>query len=182
MSKLILGLVAGAVLGCLDGLSAWFTPEVRDQMLSIVIGSTFKGLLTGLAAGWVAKKWNSMTAAVLALGIAGLTVGRLSPATSGSAAMLFGLGIDGIALLYMRYLEEREAGALPDVEVVDLRDRTGHAVGQLCFDGPQVHALLLQGVALGKEELERVDADEARCHASIEAVPAAAWLRGPSRG
>jgi predicted RND superfamily exporter protein len=52
-------------------------------------------------------------AAVLALGLAGLTVGRLSPATSGSAAMLFGLGIDGIALLYMRYLEEREAGALP---------------------------------------------------------------------
>ena len=26
----------------------------------------------------------------------------------------------------------------------------------------------------GKEELERVDADEARCHASIEAVPAVA--------
>ena len=65
MSKLILGLVAGAVLGCLDGLTAWFTPEVRDQILSIVIGSTGKGLLTGLAAGWVAKKYNSMLAAVL---------------------------------------------------------------------------------------------------------------------
>jgi hypothetical protein len=65
MSKLMLGLVAGAVLGCLDGLTAWFTPEVREQMLSIVIGSTGKGLLTGLAAGWVARKWNSMTAAVL---------------------------------------------------------------------------------------------------------------------
>ena len=65
MSKLMLGLVAGAVLGCLDGLTAWFTPDVRNQMLSIIIGSTFKGLLTGLAAGWVARKWNSMTAAVL---------------------------------------------------------------------------------------------------------------------
>ena len=71
MSKLILGLVAGAVLGCLDGLTAWFTPEVRTQMLSIVIGSTGKGLLTGLAAGWVAKRFNSMTAAVLV----GLVVG-----------------------------------------------------------------------------------------------------------
>src|SRR3954468_7819450 len=39
-----------------------------------------------------------------------------------------------------------------------------------------MHALLLQGVALGKEELERVDADEARCHVSIEAVPAVPWL------
>lgn len=71
MSKALLGLVAGAVLGLLDGLTAWFTPEVRDQMLSIVIGSTGKGLLTGLAAGWVAKRWNSMTAAVLV----GLAVG-----------------------------------------------------------------------------------------------------------
>ena len=43
MSKAMLGLVAGAVLGVLDGLTAWFTPEVRDQMLSIVIGSTGKG-------------------------------------------------------------------------------------------------------------------------------------------
>ena len=71
MSKLVLGLVAGAVLGVLDGLTAWFTPEVRDQMMSIVIGSTGKGLLTGLAAGWVAKRWNSMLAAVLV----GLAVG-----------------------------------------------------------------------------------------------------------
>lgn len=51
--------------------------------------------------------------AVLALGIAGVAMGRLSPATSGSAGMLFGLGIDGIILLYMRYLEEREAGRSP---------------------------------------------------------------------
>ena len=53
-------------------------------------------------------------AAVLALGLAGLVRGSLSPATSGSAAMLFGLGIDGIVVLFMRYLEEREAGAAPD--------------------------------------------------------------------
>jgi Na+/pantothenate symporter len=65
MSKALLGLIVGAILGILDGLTAWFTPEVRDQLMSIVIGSTLKGLLTGLAAGWVAKRYNSMTAAVL---------------------------------------------------------------------------------------------------------------------
>ena len=65
MSKIVLGLVAGAVLGLLDGMTAWFTPEVRDQMMSIVIGSTFKGLLTGVAAGWAAKRFNSMVIAVL---------------------------------------------------------------------------------------------------------------------
>jgi small basic protein len=73
MSKAVLGLVAGAVLGVLDGLTAWFTPEVRDQMMSIVIGSTFKGLLTGLAAGWAAKRYNSMTVAI----IVGFCVGLL---------------------------------------------------------------------------------------------------------
>jgi predicted exporter len=46
-------------------------------------------------------------AAVLTLGINGLIRGSLSPATSGSAGMLFGLGIDGVVLLYLRYLEER---------------------------------------------------------------------------
>ncbi|HEV3215407.1 MAG TPA: MMPL family transporter, partial [Vicinamibacterales bacterium] len=53
-------------------------------------------------------------AAVLTLGINGLIQGQLSPATSGSAGMLFGLGIDGIVLLYMRYLEERSAGRSVD--------------------------------------------------------------------
>jgi predicted RND superfamily exporter protein len=67
-------------------------------------------------------------AAMLALGLSGLIVGRLSPATSGSAAMLFGLGIDGIALLYMRYLEEREKAALPGDAC---RRMAGTAVGVL---------------------------------------------------
>src|ERR1700674_420632 len=49
-------------------------------------------------------------AALLTLGVNGLIQGSLSPATSGSAGMLFGLGIDGIVLLYMRYLEERSTG------------------------------------------------------------------------
>jgi hypothetical protein len=40
MSKPWLGLVTGAILGALDGLSAWFSPEARPQMLMIVLGST----------------------------------------------------------------------------------------------------------------------------------------------
>ena len=53
-------------------------------------------------------------AALLTLGVNGLIQGSLSPATSGSAGMLFGLGIDGIVLLYLRYLEERSAGRSVD--------------------------------------------------------------------
>ncbi len=53
-------------------------------------------------------------AAVLTLGVNGLLEGSLSPATSGAAGMLFGLGIDGVVLLYLRYLEERREGASAD--------------------------------------------------------------------
>jgi predicted RND superfamily exporter protein len=56
-------------------------------------------------------------AAVLTLGVNGMIQGSLSPATSGSAGMLFGLGIDGVVLLYVRYLEERRAGASGDEAV-----------------------------------------------------------------
>jgi uncharacterized protein len=56
-------------------------------------------------------------AAVLTLGINGLIQGSLSPATSGSAGMLFGLGIDGVVLMYLRYLEERRGGASADEAV-----------------------------------------------------------------
>ena len=40
MNKIVLGLLLGGFLGIFDGLTAWFTPEVRSQLLGIVIGST----------------------------------------------------------------------------------------------------------------------------------------------
>lgn len=52
-------------------------------------------------------------AAAFTLGVNGLA-GPLSPATSGSSAMLFGLGIDGIGIMYLRYIEERARGFRAD--------------------------------------------------------------------
>ena len=66
-------------------------------------------------------------AAVLSLGINGWLRGSLSPATSGSAGMLFGLGIDGIIVLYLRYLEEQRRGA-SDVETTRGLAKTGASV------------------------------------------------------
>jgi hypothetical protein len=61
----------GGFLGIFDGLTALFTPEVRDQIVGIVIGSTVKGLLTGVIIGFFARKVHS-----LALGVVfGLAVG-----------------------------------------------------------------------------------------------------------
>jgi peptidoglycan/LPS O-acetylase OafA/YrhL len=65
--------IVGGILGIFDGLTAWFTPAVRDQLLSIVLGSTFKGVIAGILIGYFARKVNS-----LPLGIFfGLTVGLL---------------------------------------------------------------------------------------------------------
>ena len=70
-NKIVFATLLGGFLGIFDGLTAYFTPEVRDQMVGIVIGSTIKGLLTGVIIGFFATKVHS-----LVLGcIFGLAVG-----------------------------------------------------------------------------------------------------------
>lgn len=73
MNKILLGLLLGAVLGAVDGATSWFTPEVRSQLLGIIMGSTFKGIIAGVAAGWFAKKVQNLWAGVAF----GLVVGAL---------------------------------------------------------------------------------------------------------
>ena len=73
MSKPLIGIVLGAILGAFDGLTAWFTPAVREQLASIVISSTFKGVIAGIAIGFFARKFRSLAIGVLF----GLFVGAL---------------------------------------------------------------------------------------------------------
>jgi branched-subunit amino acid transport protein len=68
MNKVLVGVLLGAVLGVLDGATAWFTPDVRSQMLTIIIGSTVKGVIAGVAAGLFAR-WVKSTPAGIAFGI-----------------------------------------------------------------------------------------------------------------
>ena len=77
MNKIWLGVLLGGILGVFDGLTAWFTPEVRAGLVGIVFGSTIKGMIAGVLIGVFARKFHS-----LALGI------------------LFGLGV-GLALAFM---------------------------------------------------------------------------------
>ncbi len=67
MNKPVVGVVVGAILGILDGATAWFTPAVRPQIVGILMGSGIKGMLVGIAAGMFARKVNS-TAAGIAVG------------------------------------------------------------------------------------------------------------------
>lgn len=73
MNKVLVGLLLGGVLGIFDGLTAWFTPEVRNALVGIVIGSTIKGMIAGVAAGYFAKKVHSLPVGILF----GLGVGML---------------------------------------------------------------------------------------------------------
>jgi hypothetical protein len=73
MHKALLGVLLGGILGIFDGLSAWFTPAVRNQLLTIVMGSTFKGVIAGILIGYFARKVNSLPLGILF----GLTVGLL---------------------------------------------------------------------------------------------------------
>jgi hypothetical protein len=75
MSKPVLGLVLGGVLGIFDGLSALISapndPAVKAGIVGIVIGSTVKGIITGALIGWYAKRAGSMGATI----VFGLIVG-----------------------------------------------------------------------------------------------------------
>ena len=64
-NKVLIGLALGGLLGIFDGLTAWFTPEVRSQLAGIIFGSCFKGILTGLAAGFFARKVHNLAYGIL---------------------------------------------------------------------------------------------------------------------
>lgn len=60
MNRPLLGLLVGAALGILDGLSALVSsPEVSGEIAGIVIGSSGKGLVAGLIVGLIARKLAS---------------------------------------------------------------------------------------------------------------------------
>ena len=82
-NKIVVGLLLGLVLGAIDGATAWFTPEARPGLAGIMVGSSIKGMLVGLAAGWFARKVKSTAwgiavgggvALVLAFGVASMAV------------------------------------------------------------------------------------------------------------
>jgi hypothetical protein len=72
MKKPVFGMVLGGVLGVFDGLTALISaPETQSQIMTIVLGSTFKGIIAGLVIGFVATRTRS-----LAIGVGtGLAVG-----------------------------------------------------------------------------------------------------------
>jgi hypothetical protein len=65
------------MLGLIDGMSAWFYPQARSMMVTIILGSTVKGVLTGLAVGLVAKSKQSLLLGIFAGTLVGFILSSL---------------------------------------------------------------------------------------------------------
>ncbi|HEX4386228.1 MAG TPA: hypothetical protein VH083_24905 [Myxococcales bacterium] len=65
MNRILIGILVGGALGVLDGLTAWFTPEVRPMLAGIVAGSTVKGLVAGILIGLFARKVRNLSAVLI---------------------------------------------------------------------------------------------------------------------
>jgi hypothetical protein len=72
MNKPVAGIVAGAILGLLDGSTAWFTPAARPEIAGILFGSSIKGVVVGVASGFFARKVNSNAAGIAFGAVVGL--------------------------------------------------------------------------------------------------------------
>ena len=66
LTKPVLGLAVGGVLGLLDGLSGFFEPSLAPVMGSVITFSLLKGLLAGIATGYVSLRVHSMLLGILA--------------------------------------------------------------------------------------------------------------------
>ena len=121
MTKPILGVLVGAGLGLLDGLSAWAYPEARALIVSIVISSTVKGVLTGAATAWVARRWTSIAGGIAAgVGIGFvLSIAAAVPVMSEQPPRYFDIVLPGMLLgaivgfVTQRYPISAHGGARP---------------------------------------------------------------------
>lgn len=65
---------------------------------------------------------------IFTFAVAQLTLGKLSSATSGTAALLIGLGIDFVIVSYGRYVDERRRGATLEEALEAMSGSSGRAV------------------------------------------------------
>lgn len=83
MSKPVLGLILGAILGVFDGLTALLEPDIANNpevgaaMTGIIAGSSVKGLLAGLIIGFFARKVKSLKSGLLFGGAVGLVLAAI---------------------------------------------------------------------------------------------------------
>jgi hypothetical protein len=66
LTKPMLGLAIGGTLGLLDGLSGFFEPSLAPVMSSVITFSMLKGLLAGIAIGYLSQNVRSIAIGIIA--------------------------------------------------------------------------------------------------------------------
>src|SRR5271154_5763110 len=73
LTKPMLGLAVGGILGLLDGLSGFLEPSLAPLMAQVITFSLLKGLVAGILIGYFSQRVRSMTYGILAgITIAGM--------------------------------------------------------------------------------------------------------------
>ena len=114
LNRPLLGMLAGAALGILDGLSALLSaPEVREQIAGIVVGSSLKGLVAGLVTGLIARKLASSPVGVAVGVVVALVVtapiAHMNAAATGNPSFYYKIMLPGalvgalVGYVTMRY-------------------------------------------------------------------------------
>ncbi len=98
---------------------------IRRESISNSIGSLaliLPLLFIVFRSGWLVSVGAIPTtlSLIVTLGLLGLAGTTLATATAASSAMLFGLGVDGVVLLYMRYTLATREGATPAAAIQGL--------------------------------------------------------------
>jgi hypothetical protein len=71
LTKPMLGLAVGGTLGLLDGFSGFLEPSLAPVMSGVITFSLLKGLVAGIAIGFVSQRFHSMFVGICAgIGIA----------------------------------------------------------------------------------------------------------------
>ncbi len=73
MKKILIAVALGAVLGVLDGSTAWFSPDARPKLGDIIMWSAMKDVIAGFLIGVFAvmvPNWKAVAAFGLFVGLA----------------------------------------------------------------------------------------------------------------
>lgn len=97
LRKPIVGLVVGGTLGALDGLSGFLEPSLSTVMWSVITFSLLKGIVAGIATGYVSEGVHSMTTGILA-GIAIAAVLSLLVVMHAGMALFWDIMLPGMVL------------------------------------------------------------------------------------
>ena len=97
VTKPVLGLILGGTLGLMDGLSGFFEPSLAPVMGSVITFSMLKGLVAGIAIGYLSQNVKSFAIGIVA-GIAIAAVLSLVVVLHAGMALFWDIMLPGMLL------------------------------------------------------------------------------------